>query len=40
VIVTLSSFAALRNPARRAVTEAAQRYGAFLGLKVVLAGRA
>jgi hypothetical protein len=40
VIVTLSPFAALRNPASRAVTEAAQRYGAFLGLKVVVAGRA
>jgi hypothetical protein len=37
VIVTLSPFAALRNAARRAVTKAAYRYGAFLGLNVVIA---
>jgi len=40
VIVALSPFAALRNPASRAVTKAAQRYGAFLGLKLMFAGRA
>jgi hypothetical protein len=37
VIVTLRPFATLRNPARRAVYEAAQRYSSFLGLKAVLA---
>jgi hypothetical protein len=37
VIVARSPFAALRKAARPAVADAAQRYGAFLGMKAVLA---
>lgn len=37
VVVTLSPFAALRGTARRAILDAARRYGAFLGKTVTLA---
>jgi len=37
VIVALSPFAVLRKAATRAVADAAHRYGAFLGTRVVLA---
>ena len=39
VIVTLNPFAALRGTARRAVLDAARRYGTFLGKTVTIASR-